>query len=83
MGGAFAFFSYLIHRTQTVMLFFRKPTTAKTVAGICILAMLLASIVDNHVFNLGPGLLYSMLLVFVEKADESDPDRKLMKVARG
>lgn len=82
MGGVLAFFAYLIHRTDTVLLFFRRPTTAKTVSGICILAILLASIVDNHVFNLGPGLLYSILLVFAEKADERVPDSKFLRVAR-
>ena len=81
MGGLLAFAAYILHRTETVLLFFRSPTTAKTVSGICILAILLASIVDNHIVNLGPGLLYSIVLVFVEKADVK-PRSGMLSAAR-
>lgn len=81
MGGLLAFAAYILHRTETVLLFFRRPTTAKTVSGICILAILLASIVDNHIVNLGPGLLYSIVLVFVEKADVK-PRSGMLSAAR-
>lgn len=71
MGGALALACYLFHRVQTVALFLHQPTLAKTVSGICILAILIASLLDNHIFNMGPGLLYSILLVFAERAEGS------------
>ena len=76
-GGAFALIAYLFHRTQTVLLVFRDPTPTKIVAALCVAAMLLTSFVDNHVFNMGPGLLYSVLLVFAEK--ERSPQPALLK----
>ena len=66
MGGVFAFIAYLIHRAQTILMVLRDPTPTKVVAFLCICSMLLTSLVDNHVFNMGPGLLYSVLLVFSE-----------------
>ena len=69
--------AYLFHRTQTVLMVFRNPTPTKIVAALCVAAMLLTSFVDNHVFNMGPGLLYSVLLVFAEK--ERSPQPALLK----
>ena len=43
------------------------------VAALCVASMLLTSFVDNHVFNMGPGLLYSVLLVFGEKDGAGRP----------
>lgn len=72
-GGAFAFLAYLFHRAQTVLMVFRDPTPVKIVAALCVAAMLLTSFVDNHIFNMGPGLLYSVLLVFAEKERSARP----------
>ncbi len=65
-GGAVALLAYLFHRVQTLRLFFCKPTKQKTFLGLCILALLLTSLLDCHFFNIGPGFLYSFLLVFAE-----------------
>lgn len=72
-GGALALVTYLVHRTQTVLLVFRDPTPVRVVAALCVASMLLTSFVDNHVFNMGPGLLYSVLLVFGEKDGAGRP----------
>lgn len=71
MGGVFAFLAYLIHRAQTVIMVVRDPSPVRIVAMLCVCSMLLTSLVDNHVFNMGPGLLYSVLLVFAEKTGGS------------
>lgn len=71
-GGVFAVVAYAVHRVETLVLFFRKPGMEKTVAFLCVAAMLLTSLLDCHVFNFGPGLLYSLLLVFSEGAERRD-----------
>ncbi len=70
-GGIVALIAYLFHRGQTLFLFFRRPTTEKTVIFLCIAALLLASLLDCHFFNFGPGLLYSCLLISAEGSDRA------------
>ena len=68
-GGAVALMLYLCHRTATLVLFFRKPTAAKTFAFFCVAALLLTSLLDCNFFNIGPGILYALLLVCAECTD--------------
>ena len=65
-GGVFMLLSYAVHRVQTGILFFRHPTTEKTFVALCVAALLLTSLLDCHLFNFGPGLLYAALLLFAE-----------------
>lgn len=65
-GGVFMTLSYAVHRVQTGILFYRHPTLEKTFLSFSVIALLLTSLIDCHFFNLGPGLLYSALLVFTE-----------------
>ena len=68
-GGAVALILYLYHRAETLALFFKKPTAAKTFAFFCVAALLLTSLLDCNFFNIGPGILYSLLLVCAECTD--------------
>ena len=70
-GGTFAIVAYLVHRVQTLILCFRRPNAEKIVAALCVASLLLTSMVDCHVFNMGPGLMYSAWLVFGEKSGSS------------
>ncbi len=74
-GGAFALFAYFAHRIETLWLVFRRPTPRKTFLGLCVLALLLTSFVDCHFFNFGPVIIYSALLLFIEK--DSPADKRL------
>lgn len=65
-GGITCFAAYLVHRVQTIKLFAEGFTTEKMFAGLSILALLLLSMVDCHFFNVGPVLIYSATLAFVE-----------------
>ncbi len=65
-GGVTLILTYAFHRIQTLKLLFKNPTAEKTFVFLCILSLLLTSMFDCHFFNLGPGLLYSCLLVFAE-----------------
>lgn len=76
-GGAFALFSYLLHRLETLRIVFRRASLKKIILGVCILALLLTSLVDCHFFNFGPTILYSTILVFIER--ETPPDEPLKR----
>ena len=76
-GGVFMLLGYLVHRVQTGIVFFRHPTTEKTFIFLCVSAILLTSLLDCHIFDFGPTLLYSMLLLFAE-ADNLQRDKRSM-----
>ncbi|MBP5242287.1 MAG: hypothetical protein J6Z36_01175 [Clostridia bacterium] len=61
---------------QTVILFVKKPTLAKTFIGLGVLALLLTSLLDCHFFNIGPGILYSVFLAFAEHDEHTMPEIK-------
>lgn len=63
--------AYMVHRLQTVMLLFSKLTTERLFIALFVGALLLASMLDCHFFNVGPVLFYSMALAFAEKIDRS------------
>ena len=65
-GGVFMVLAYLVHRIQTLILFFRHPSAEKTFVFLCVLALLLTSLLDCHLFNFGPGLLYASLLAIAQ-----------------
>lgn len=60
--------AYVFHRVQTIKLLLRKPNIAKIFIGLSIFALLGASMVDCHFFNIGPTLFYSASLAFAEKS---------------
>ncbi len=78
-GGLFAIVAYLYHRGETLVMLFRRPTTEKTFIAFCILALILTSILDCHFFNFGPGILYSVLLVFAEGENRKMPELRRRK----
>ena len=65
-GGVSCIAGYAVHRVQTAKLFIQHFTTEKLFAALSILALLLTSLLDCHFFNVGPVLLYSATLAFVE-----------------
>ena len=69
-GGSVALAAYLLHRVQTLIICLRRPNVEKFTLALCVSAMLLTSMVDCHVFNMGPGLMYSVLLLFGEKSEK-------------
>lgn len=63
--------AYVFHRAQTVCMMVRRRNTEKVFIGLYILALLGAGLLDNHFFNVGPVLMYSMALAFAEKIELS------------
>lgn len=76
--GIVSLLAYVFHRVQTGILIFRRRTTEKYFIGLCVLALVMASLLDCHFFNFGPGLLYSCLLIMAEKstAEEGSAERE-------
>jgi hypothetical protein len=62
--------AYLLHRIQTVIHVFRKPTVQTLCIAISIGTLLLTSMLDCHFFNIGPTMFYSMALAFMEHCPE-------------
>lgn len=71
--GIVSLLAYLFHRVQTAFIIFRRRSTEKFFIGLCVLALALASLLDCHFFNFGPGLLYACLLVMAEKGVQEIP----------
>ena len=67
--GIVGLLAYILHRVQTLFVFARKLTLEKIFIGLSMLAFLGMSMLDNHFFNLGPTLIYSMALAFAEKSE--------------
>jgi O-antigen ligase len=65
-GGIAALTAYALHRIQTLQVFFRKRNREKTFIGCAVLVLLACSLLDCHLFNIGPTLFYSMALAFGE-----------------
>jgi hypothetical protein len=71
--------AYLIHRLQTVAVLFIHPEKPKVFIFLSILSLLLISLMDCHLFNIGPTIYYSVALAFFEKTTEMKSDIHLLK----
>ncbi len=65
--GIVGLLAYLYHRIKTILLLVKKPTIAKTFIGLSIVSLIGMSLLDCHMFNIGPVLFYSIILIFAEK----------------
>ncbi len=74
-GGELALLAYLFHRMQTLWLWLKKPNFEKTMAAFIIAALILTSIVDCNFFNIGPGLLYGCVLVYMERCANAEAEK--------
>lgn len=68
-GGIVAMLAYLYHRYETVKLLVVRFTPEKLCLGLAIASILATSLVDMHIFAIGPGMMYGILLVTQERAD--------------
>ncbi len=64
--GSVGFLAYCYHRVETLRMVFRRRNVEKYFIGLCVLGLLLTSLLDCHMFNFGPGLTYSALLLLLE-----------------
>ncbi len=78
-SGMVGFVAYLIHRVQTLVYFTKNPTFNKAYFAIIISGLLIASLFDNHMFNILPNLIYSSVLPFA--LGESRESRAVLRFA--
>lgn len=64
--GTLGIIAYLYHRYETVKLALKSKNNGATIIKLSIIGFLLISIFDCHFHNLGPGFLYSALLLLLE-----------------
>ena len=68
--GIVGMIAYSIHRLQTIKLFVEKYNHFSCFVAIVLIALLSNSLLDCHLFNVGPAFLYSMALAFVEFSED-------------
>ncbi len=64
--------AYCWHRWQTLQLLAKKHTIQNVYIYLSIVAMLLMSMFDCHLFKIGPTIVYSMALAFAEKQENCE-----------
>lgn len=58
--------AYVLHRIQTLRLFITDISIERAFIGCSLAALLICSLFDCHMFNIGPVLFYSLALAFAE-----------------
>lgn len=77
--GVIGLAAYIVHRCQTVFSFFKNITVERSYIAVSILALLVLSLLDVHMFDILPTLLYSS---FVAVLVASEKDKKKTKLER-
>ena len=65
--GIIGILTYIYHRIETIKLFFKTKNLSNILICITLIGFLLISLFDCHFHNMGPGFLYSALLILSEK----------------
>lgn len=63
LAGAIA---YIYHRIQTLSIAFKRKSIETLFIFLSVILLILQSLLDCHLFNLGPALFYSVALAFIE-----------------
>ena len=64
--GIVGILAYAFHRIQTIILILKKRNVTTLFITLAILALLGMSLLDCHLFNIGPAFFYSIALTFIE-----------------
>ena len=68
--GIVGLLAYIFHRYQVVRLFWLKRSLYTFFAFLCICALLLTSLLDNHFFNFYPTFIYSIILAIISNTEK-------------
>ncbi len=74
VGGLFAFISYAAHRAHTIISYIKNPTAERTFIAVSIFALLILSLLDNHIFYILPTLVYSLLAAVLINSENVKKD---------
>ena len=80
--GIIGAIAYGFHRYQTVKILLEKPTLDKMFMALSISALLISSLFDCFLFNLGPCLFYSVTLAFLENSNATTTSKMLYERMR-
>ena len=69
-SGIIGFSAYVYYRYESIKPIFRRPSLKKTLLFMSIVVFLLASMLDNFVFNIYPTFYYTVALALLHKDDE-------------
>lgn len=72
VGGIFALVPYVVHRIHTVISLIKRPTRDRIFIALTIFALLIISLLDNHIFYILPTLVYSSLVAVLIRSEKSD-----------
>lgn len=74
--GIMGLAAYLVHRVQTVISFCKNVTLERTFIGVCVLALLIVNLFDNHLFYLFPTMVYASLIALLIKSEKKEEPEK-------
>ncbi len=64
--------AYSYHRLETFFVFWRNRSWETLFVFLSMVALLAVSLLDCHIFEIGPGLYYSVALVFLSQRSRAD-----------
>ena len=70
--GIMGLLTYAIHRIQTIISFFRNVNYNRAFIALTMLTLVGISLVDNHIFNIFPTIIYSCLLAALIASEKKD-----------
>ena len=70
--GIVGLLTYLIHRVQTFISFFKNVNFDRLFIFLTILALVSVSLVDNHIFNIFPTIIYSCLIAVLVASEKKE-----------
>ena len=73
--GIIGFAIYVVHRCQTVISFLNNLTVERAIIGVTILALLVLSLLDVHMFDILPTMTYSSLLAVLVASEKGKPQK--------
>ena len=68
--GILGLLAYAVHRVQTIISYFKNVTVDRSFIAVTVLAMLVTSLVDNHLFYIFPTIVYSSLIAILIKSQK-------------
>ena len=69
VGGLVATIPYVIHRVHTVISFIKNPNENRFYVALTLFALLILSLLDNHIFYILPTLFYTFLTAVLIKSE--------------
>lgn len=70
--GICGLLAYFAHRVQTIVCLFRNFNYNRLFIALTVFSLLTVSLVDNHIFNIFPTIIYSFLIAALVASERKD-----------